>query len=197
VHAGNEIEQAAFWQTGTAVVQAVCSITLLGWYVLAAHLDRRRGRRERAQDFDSLVRLCRDLGVEAREATERHLVMVQAPCDIEAGESPASRLVSWREELAVIYVCLNEVPHYEVRNPAFSTALTRLWLEVDARTVGAPGVETEASLIALLEHKRVRIDAEIEAMASLLDGLEPTRKRLGRAHPRRGYAYGEDGFPQG
>ena len=46
-----------------------------------------------------------------------------------------TRLDQWRSDMAIIYVCLNEVPHYEVRNPAFSIALTRLWLEVDARNV--------------------------------------------------------------
>jgi hypothetical protein len=53
---------AAFLQIATAVVQAVVSVSLLAWYVFTAHLERVRVRRERSEDFDSLVRLCRDLG---------------------------------------------------------------------------------------------------------------------------------------
>src|SRR5271154_4840690 len=113
------------------------SITLLGWFVLAAHLDRVRIRRDKSADFDALVRLCRDLGAEAEEKSRAHLPAIttglNSPPPSAAGV--AGRVAAWRSEMTVIYVCLNEVPHYEVRNPAFSTALTRLWLAVDARNV--------------------------------------------------------------
>jgi len=189
-------DNSAIWQTGTAIVQAVCSIGLLGWYVLAAHMERRRVRRERSDDFDSLVRLCRDLGVEAKEKTFDHL----SAASNALAEDPRQRLASWRSDMAIIYVCLNEVPHYEVRNPAFSTALTRLWLEVDARDVDAERFTDAEPLVRFLGLKFDRICVEVDAMASLLAGSPAERakgRRLdGRAN-RRGYAYSRDGFIQG
>jgi hypothetical protein len=115
------------------IIQAVVSTALLGWYVLAAHLDRQRVRREREQDFDSLVTLCRDLGIEAKLKTRiqlQELASVETGCT-DDGLSATDRFWKWRADMVVLYVCLNEVPHYEVRNPEFSIALTRLWLEVD------------------------------------------------------------------
>jgi hypothetical protein len=189
-------ESSAIWQTGTAIVQAVCSIGLLGWYVLAAHLERRRVRRERSDDFDSLVKLCRDLGVEAKDKTFAHLSAASSA----PAEDPLQRLASWRSDMAIIYVCLNEVPHYEVRNPAFSTALTRLWLEVDARTVDAERFADTQQLVRFLGLKFDRICVEVDAMASLLASSPAERatgrRPDGRAH-RRGYAYTQDGFIEG
>jgi hypothetical protein len=190
------IDNSAPWQTGTAIVQAVCSIGLLGWYVLAAHLERRRVRLERSDDFDSLVKLCRDLGVEAKDKTFAHL----SAASIAPAEDPLQRLASWRSDMTIIYVCLNEVPHYEVRNPAFSTALTRLWLEVDARGVEAERFADAEQLVRFLGLKFDRICVEVDAMARLLTG-SPAERAIGRgldgrAH-RRGYAYTRDGFIQG
>ena len=156
-------EQSVVWQTATAVVQAVCSITLLAWYVLAAHLARRQARRERIEAFDSLVRLCRDLGLEAKTKTGQHLVAVRAP----SGDLQ-HRMTAWKADMAVIYVCLDVVPHYEVRSPAFSQALTRLWCEVDVKTID-PGAFGETSeLVAFLTRKLERICVEVDAMAALL-----------------------------
>ena len=124
-------EQSVMWQTATAVVQAVCSVTLLAWYVLAAHLARRQARRERGETFNSLVRLCRDLGADAKARTNAHLDgAAHAPDD-----DPQARFTAWKTDMRIIHVCLDVVPHYEVRDPAFSQALTRLWCEVDLKGV--------------------------------------------------------------
>jgi hypothetical protein len=189
---------AAAWQTGTAVVQAVCSIILLGWYVLAAHLERRRIRREKADDFDALVRLCRDLGLEAKVKTEAHLRAI-AGAPLACGDL-CHRLTAWRADMTIIYVCLNEVPHYEVRNPAFSTALTRLWLEVDCRgLVVEPDVKAR-DVAGLLQQKLDRICREVDAMAALLV-RSPTaydrERRLTSGAKRRGYTYEPQGFVRG
>jgi len=194
--------KTAMWQTGTAVVQAVCSIVLLAWYVLAAHLERQRVRREKVDEFASLVRLCRDLGIEAKDKTNTHLRAASAAL---AGASstppdPRLQLASWRADMTIIYVCLNEVPHYEVRSPAFSTALTRLWLEVDARTVEPEHIDDLNQWVAFLDHKFQRICLEVDAMAGLLvtNGTLSSQGWLGRSGgvQRRGYKYGQDGFPQ-
>jgi hypothetical protein len=196
------LSQSAVWQTGTAVVQAACSIGLFGWYVLAAHMERARLRREKSDDFDSLVKLCRDLGIEAKDKTFAHL-SAAANAMTEVSHSKADRLARlalWRSDMAIIYVCLNEVPHYEVRNPAFSTALTRLWLEVDARGVEAEQFVDSQQLVSFLGLKFDRIGVEVEAMARLLvqkpAERSTGRRMVGKAH-RRGYSYTRDGFIQG
>jgi len=191
--------QAAIWQTGTAIVQAVCSIGLLAWYALAAHLERARKRREKVEEFDSLVRLCRDLGVDAKDKTKAHVRALSTPMEAEAVTIDLStRLDRWRSDMAIIYVCLNEVPHYEVRNPAFSIALTRLWLEVDARNVSTRDAETPEQLLAFLRQKIDRICLEVDAMASLLEAPDQTRirGRLSAEAKRRGYRYTAEGFPE-
>ncbi len=102
--------------------------------------------------------------------------------------------------MAIIYVCLNEVPHDEVCNPAFSTALTRLWLEVDARGVDAERFADAQQLVRFLNVKFDRICVEVDAMASLLavsPGERATGRRLDERAHRRGYAYTQDGFIQG
>jgi hypothetical protein len=200
-HAVIDAGQAAVWQTGTAVVQAVVSITLLGWYVLAAHMDRARMRREKLEDFDSLVRLCRDLGAEAGEKTQSHGAMLsKALADSSSDVDVARSLAAWQRDMTVAYVCLNEVPHYEVRNPAFSTALTRLWLAVDSRTAPADRLSDARALAAFFQDKFDQICLEVDAMANLLS--EDAKRRRGKLNPlgprsdRRGYAYDPDGFPQ-
>ncbi|WP_158915897.1 hypothetical protein [Caulobacter sp. S45] len=201
---GTEIStaQAAFLQTTTAVVQAVVSVSLLAWYVLAAHLDRDRIRRERSEDFDSLVRLCRDLGIDAKDKTNAHRcaasMIVSAPSDLDA--AVRARLAAWKTDMTVIYVCLNEVPHYEVRNPAFSTALTRLWMEVDARTVDPKRFDRPEQLELFLDQKLARICREVDAMADLLKGrplgARDAPRRLVGAAKRRGKIYATDGSPE-
>ena len=196
-HSG-DLAQAAIWQTRTSVVQAVISVALLGWCMLAAHLDRRRLRREKDEDFASLVRLCRAPGREAEDKTKQHL---QAAMRMPEGPSKgladtAERLRIWQMDRAVVYVCLNEVPHYEVRNPAFSTALTRLWLEVDGRAVNQVDTKDRAELVALLEWKLARISREVQAMATL---LAPNKRSAGEGGQlkrggRRGYSYSADGY---
>jgi hypothetical protein len=188
--ASTALSQAAAWQTGTALVQAVCSVSLLGWYVLAAHLDRRRLRREKADDFDSLVRLCRDLGAEAQDKTAAHRRdAAAAPTGAVGVVEAQRRLALWRSDMQVIYVCLNEVPHYEVRNPAFSTALTRLWLAVDARSL--QDIAEPQTLVGFLDAQFDRICREVDAMALLLEpsgaaraaGLRRTGGRRGNTYP--------------
>jgi hypothetical protein len=191
--------QAATWQTAPAIVQAVCSVGLLAWYALAAHLERSRTRREKADEFDSLVRLCRDLGVDAKDKTKAHMRALSMPMEAHPVTiEPSKRLELWRADMTIIYVCLNEVPHYEVRNPAFSIALTRLWLEVDARNVSAGDATTAQQLLALLSQKIDRICLEIDAMASLLEAPDRTqvRGRLSGKAKRRGYRYSAEGFPE-
>lgn len=197
VNAGN----AAFLQTATAVVQAIVSVGLLTWYVLAAHLDRTRIRRERSEDFNSLVMLCRDLGVEAREKTAEHRRSASAISSVPSERSAAleAGLAMWRRDMTVIYVCLNEAPHYEVRNPAFSIALTRLWMEVDARTIEPKSIEAPEQLILFLDHKLACICREIDAMAGLLDGsrmAQGPQWRLVGARKGGGKTYSVNGSVQ-
>jgi hypothetical protein len=192
------VGHAALLQTLTAVVQAIVSISLLAWYVLTAHLERIRISRERLEDFTSLVMLCRDLGIEAKNKTEAHHREISAISDtsVDDKEIARSRLTLWKADMTVIYVCLNEVPHYEVRNPAFSTALTRLWMEVDARSVRPEQIEQSAKVASFLELKRARICAEVDAMADLLDDSAPVRRsqeRLGAAAKRPGKIYAANG----
>ncbi|THD60570.1 hypothetical protein [Phenylobacterium sp.] len=190
------MDQAARLQTATAVVQAVCSIILLGWYVLAAHLERRRVRLEKADDFNALVRLCRDLGLEAKARTEAHLDDLKA---LGACEDLANLVAGWRSDMTIVYVCLNEVPHYEVRNPAFSTALTRLWLEVDCRTIAQDACDQE-SVADMMRRKLDRICREVDAMAALLSGPAAPcahQRRLASGSQRRGYDYEPAGFVRG
>ncbi len=156
-------EQSVVWQTATAVVQAVCSITLLAWYVLAAHLARRQARRERTEAFDSLVRLCRDLGREAKIKTSQHRDAART-----LDSEPRQRLAAWKADMAILYVCLDVVPHYEVRNPAFSQALTRLWCEIDVKAIDPGAFGDTAALVAFLTRKLERICVEVDAMAALL-----------------------------
>ena len=156
--------QNVTWQTATAVVQAVSSIILLAWYVLAAHLARRQVRRERTEAFDSLVTLCRDLGADARIRTSTHLdAAARAP-----DGDPQQHFAAWRAEMRIIYVCLDVVPHYEVRNPAFSQALTRLWCEVDLATLEPDSFEEMPQFVAFLTAKFERIRIEVDAMNALL-----------------------------
>ncbi len=168
-------EQSVVWQTATAVVQAVCSVTLLAWYVLAAHLARCQARRERQEGFASLVRLCRDLGNDAKARTSEHLETAKRATDGDAGE----RFTAWKADMKVIYVCLDVVPHYEVRNPAFSQALTRLWCEVDLQEVKPERLNDRPQLIAFLAAKLARICVEVDAMNTLLD---PPRGGCRRPH---------------
>lgn len=200
-HEAISVGQAAFWQTATAVVQAVVSVALLGWYVLAAHLDRVRTRREQAEDFSSLVTLCRDLGIEAKSQIEAHL---RAATDTKADSTAVTialreRFISWKTEMTVIYVCLNEVPHYEVRNPTFSTALTRLWMAVDVRAVDANKFAGAEQFITCLNQKLDRICVEVDAMAELLRryAIAPRHSLSPRGRAgRRGKSYTEAGFVQ-
>jgi hypothetical protein len=190
--------QIAAWQTGTAIVQAVVSVSLLGWYVLAARLDRARMQREKTEDFDSLVRLCRDLGAEAEGKTRAHCTVLADAVGQGVVDVIAVRkiLTDWQADMTVVYVCLNEVPHYEVRNPGFSTALTRLWLAVDSRAVAVDHFADPQNLQAFLNGKFEQICTEVDAMASLLN-VDSERDRrpspLVAATGRRGYAYGPDG----
>jgi hypothetical protein len=170
-------EQSLVWQTTTAVVQAVCSVTLLAWYVLAAHLARRQVRRERQEGFASLVRLCRDLGDGAIARTSAHLEGARHAMDGDASE----HFVAWKADMKVIYVCLDVVPHYEVRNPAFSQALTRLWCEVDLKDVEPASFNDIPRLILFLNAKLERVCVEVDAMNALLD--PPPRQGRGRAGP--------------
>jgi len=190
--------QAVLWQTATAVVQAVMSITLLGWYVLAAHLNRSRTRSERSANFDSLVMLCRDLEVEAKEKTLAYLRSageMQSQCNVVKSKE---LLEKWRADMTIIYVCLNEVPHYEVRNPTFSIALTRLWRECDPRRVDLTPIERPRQISQLLNHKFDRICLEVDAMERLLETRVNSSSR-GWSQPatglgRPGKAYSEQGF---
>ena len=190
---------AAAWQTGTAVVQAVCSVTLLAWYVLAAHMDRQRVAREKIDDFNALVRLCHDLGMEAKTKTQKHIEELKTGMGAAAGSDTGDRLGAWRADMTIIYVCLNEVPHYEVRNPAFSTALTRLWLEVDSRSIAHGQIQNDQQVVGLLEDKLVRICWEVDAMAELLVSKSSTYISQGAASgtKRRGYEYDPEGFVLG
>jgi len=191
---------SAAWQTGTAVVQAVCSITLLAWYVLAAHMERRRVAREKIDDFDALVRLCHDLGLEAKAKTQTHIDELKAGVGgaVACSDIP-HRLAAWRADMTIVYVCLNEVPHYEVRNPAFSTALTRLWLEVDGRSLVPGPLHDHDQIVQLLEDKLSRICREVDAMATLLVGRASPciHPRLVPGAKRRGYQYDAAGFVSG
>ena len=103
---------------------------------------------------------------------------------------------SWKTDMLVIYVCLNEVPHYEVRSPAFSTALARLWLEVGARNLDHDVFAGAAGLVDLLSGKCQRISLEVEAMATLL-GPRRThspqlQRRLSHTVGRPGGVYAEN-----
>jgi hypothetical protein len=200
---GTEISagHAAFLQTATAAVQAVVSVSLLAWYVLTAHLERVRARRERAEDFDSLVMLCRELGIEAKNKTEAHRHRASSIPEetSDPAEATQARLASWKADMTVVYVCLNEVPHYEVRNPAFSTALTRLWMEVDARAVDPRGYDRVDQLVSFLDEKHCRICREIDAMTSLLTApktAQELQRRLVGAAKRRGKIYSVSGTAQ-
>ena len=166
-------EQSLVWQTATAVVQAVCSVTLLAWYVLAAHLARRQARRERQEGFASLVRLCRDLGDGARARTSAHLE--EARCAADGGAQ--EHFMAWKTDMKVIYVCLDVVPHYEVRNPAFSQALTRLWCEVDLKDVEPATFRDMPQLISFLTAKLERVCFEVDAMNALLDSQREGGRR--------------------
>jgi hypothetical protein len=197
-----DLTQAAIWQTGTAIVQAVVSIALLGWYVLAAHADRARVRREKLEDFASLVRLCRDLGSEAGEKTRSHRAnlskaLEDMPTDV---VDLTKRLKAWQRDMMVAYVCLNEVPHYEVRNPEFSTALTRLWLAVDSRSTPADRLSDAASLAGFLQERLDQICIEVDSMASLLNKgsrtMSGSASVLGPRNGRPGYRYDPNGFVQ-
>ena len=160
---------AAFLQIATAIVQAVVSVGLLTWYVLAAHLERVRKTRERADEFASLVTLCRGLGLEAQARIANCREAAAAAADaIDPDQLLKTRVASWKADMEVIYVCLNEVPHYEVRSPAFSIALTRLWLEVDARTLELSEFASPGDFDAYLEKKYACIEWEIATMAELL-----------------------------
>jgi hypothetical protein len=194
--------QAAIWQTGTAMVQAVVSVALLGWYVLAAHLDRARIRREKFEDFDALVRLCRDLGSEAGEKTRSHRAnLSKTPPDVSTElVYVTKKLEAWQRDMMVAYVCLNEVPHYEVRNPEFSTALTRLWLAVDSRSEPANQLNDVASLSVFLQERLNQICIEVDSMAGLLNKTSKTMAGsasvLGPRGGRSGYRYDSSGFVQ-
>jgi hypothetical protein len=61
--------------------------------------------------------------------------------------------------MTVVHVCLNEVPHHEVRNPAFSTALARLWLAVDPRSASATRFTERQDLLNFLRRKVDQITA--------------------------------------
>jgi hypothetical protein len=181
---------AAFLQTATAVVQAIVATGLLIWYVLASHIDRLRKVQERAEEFESLVRLCQGLGLEAqaRIATCRQAVSDQQPGD-DVVQQLTTAVAAWKADMEVIYVCLNEVPHFEVRSPCFSIALTRLWLEVDARSVVGSEFGSIADFKKFLERKHGSIGREIGAMAEVTtrnDGAAPrTRRSLTMAVQRR------------
>jgi len=178
-------EQSLVWQTATAMVQAVCSVTLLAWYVLAAHLARRQTRRERQEGFASLVRLCRDLGDGAKARTSAHLDDARCAKD---GDAKA-RFLAWKADMRVIYVCLDVVPHYEVRNPAFSQALTRLWCEVDLKDEEPGSFSDMSRLVGFLTAKLGRICFEVDAMDALLSPPREKRRRAARFQPfRRGSA---------
>jgi putative hemolysin len=195
-HTATDLANAAIWQTGIAVIQAVSSVGLLAWYVGAARAARQRAREERAGDFNSLVCLCRDLGVEAKNKTELHRQAAEA-CDLGAGDIQ-ERIGAWRSDMTVIYVCLNEVPHYEVRSPTFSIALTRLWLEVDSRTVKVEDIQSSSQLEAFLAEKLGRICREVDAMAALIETastFENDPGRLSRKVERRGKTYAPMGYP--
>jgi hypothetical protein len=200
---GTEISagHAAFLQTATAIVQAIVSVSLLAWYVLMAHLERVRATRERSEDFESLVMLCRELGIEAKNKTEAHRrrVLSIAEGTSDPTEATQATLASWKADMTVVYVCLNEVPHYEVRNPAFSTALTRLWMEVDARAVDPKGYERADQLASFLHEKHERVCREIDAMTALLTApkaAQEVQKRLVGAVKRRGKIYSVAGAVQ-
>jgi hypothetical protein len=200
---GTEISagHAAFLQTATAIVQAIVSVSLLAWYVLTAHVERVRARRERSEDFESLVLLCRELGIEAKNKTEAHRRRASSIAEgtSDPAEATQAALASWKADMTVVYVCLNEVPHYEVRNPAFSTALTRLWMEVDARNVDPKGYERGDQLASFLDEKHERVCREIDAMAALLTVPKTApelQSRLVGAAKRRGNMYSVSGTVQ-
>ena len=168
---GLTVAQSMAWQTATAAIQAITSVGLLGWYLWAAHLERVRARREKAEAFESLVWLCYDLGHEARAKTDAHLAAARGALAQGDGGAPAL-FAAWKEDMVVIYVCLDEVPHYEVRSPAFSTALTRLWLEVDAKDID---YSEAGELVPFLARKHERICREVDSMAQLLGPHPPLR----------------------
>lgn len=180
---------AAFLQIATAVVQAMVSIGLLTWYVLAAHAERVRKTRERAEEFESLVMLCRGLGLEAqaRILTCQEVPPIAASASANPDQQLKTRIARWKTDMEVIYVCLNEVPHYEVRSPAFSIALTRLWLEVDARALEVSEFNSSHDFDAYLEGKYSCIGWEIDAMAQLLneDGVSGAAVQRTLADPVR------------
>ena len=173
---GLTLAQSMAWQTATAAIQAICSVGVLAWYVWGAHVERGRQRAERAEAFSSLVQLCHDLGLEAKTKTEAYLQIARAigPGADVSGEM-ANVFASWKTDMIVIYVCLNEVPHYEVRSPAFSTALTRLWLEVDARDIANDGLSSADELVSFLSAKHERICLEVDGMARLLGNPQTWR----------------------
>jgi hypothetical protein len=102
--------------------------------------------------------------------------------------------------MTVIYVCLNEAPHYEVRNPAIGAALTQLWMEVDARTIDPKAFEDAQQLVTFLNQKLDQICLEVDAMAELSRGHtrapELSRRQLAGTARRRGKIYTEAGWVQ-
>ena len=90
-------------------------------------------------------------------------------------------MAAWKADMGVIYVCLNEVPHFEVRSPCFSIALTRLWLEVDARSVAGSEFGSIEDFKKFLEKKHGSVGREIAAMAEIVMQGRSAGPRSGRS----------------